>query len=214
VRNLIVDTRSGQVKYAVIASSGFIGVMSTLRLAPSQIMSAATTKRETLFINTTLARWKSAPVFKSAQMASLGEPGRAQEIGRYFGQPEARVASASAPSLSATGGAQPAALKFASDFIGRAVVNRQHQKIGEVLDLLVSFGQPHPAFAIISTGRFLQHGNHYAVPISALAPANGRRLMLNADISVLERAPAFSLQVWNVTSADNQQIYSYSKTPE
>src|SRR5215831_16370296 len=51
LRNLILDMQTGQIKFAVIASGGFVGIGSALKLAPVQIMSAATTKRETLSIN-------------------------------------------------------------------------------------------------------------------------------------------------------------------
>jgi sporulation protein YlmC with PRC-barrel domain len=77
VRNLIIDMRTGRIRYAVIGSGGFIGVRSTLKLAPAQIMSAATTKRETLSVNATMEQWKNAPTFKSSQLSSLAEPGRA-----------------------------------------------------------------------------------------------------------------------------------------
>lgn len=217
VRNLIVDTRSGQLKYAVIASGGLMGFRSTLRLAPAQIMSAATTKRETLSVNATLDHWRRAPVFKSSELALLAQPGRAQEIARYFGQSETHMAGATNPPFSATGSGasqqQTQSLKFASDLIGRTVVNRQHQKIGEVMDLLVSFGQPRPVFAIVSTGKLLQRGHQYAIPLAALSPT-GKRLMLNADSATFEQAPPFTQQVWDANPADTQGIYSYSKAGE
>lgn len=215
VRNLIVDTHSGQLKYAVIASGGFMGFRSTLRLAPSQIMSAATTKRETLSVDTTLDHWKGAPVFKSSQLALLAEPGRAGQIGRYFGQSETHLPGPAKPPLSSTGAGasdqQPQTLKFASDLMGRTVVNRQRQKIGEVLDLLVGFGQPRPVFAILSTGKLFEHGHQYAIPLAALS-TDGRRLMVNADSATLEQAPPFNQEVWDANPADNRRIFSYSKS--
>lgn len=217
IRNLIVDTQSGKLKYAVIASGGFMGFRSALRLAPSQIMSSATTKRQTLSVNTTLDHWQGAPVFKSSQLASLGQPDHAQEIARYFHQSETHLAGTAKPPLPATGagasGQRPESLKFASDLIGKTVINHQHQKVGEVLDLLVSFGQPHPAFAIISTGKLLQRGHQYAIPLAVLS-IDGKRLMLNADSTALEQAPPFNQQVWDANPSDSHGIYSYSKAEE
>lgn len=223
LRNLIINARTGRIRYAVIGSGGFIGAGATLRLAPSQIMSAATTKRETLSIDTTLDEWKGAPRFKSAQLASLSEPNQANQIARYFAKPGLSIASASGAPLSSTGagaGAHPSApqdaLKFVSDFIGKPVINQQQQKIGDVVDLLVGFGQSHPAYAIISTARFFWRGHEYAVPLTALKPSeSGARLMLDVDIAALRQAPPFNQHVWeNAGQSGNRGVYSFSNSRE
>ena len=211
IRNFILDARTGELKYAVIASGGFLGVRSALRLAPVQIMSAATTKRQTLAINTTMDEWFNTPVFKPSQLAWLSQPGRAREIASSF---------AASRSLSQTGAwkqtnAHPHMLKFASDFIGQHVVNPQQQRIGEVLDLLVSFGPPHPAFAIISAGKFFRDGHHYVIPLRALKSDNSRKLFAYVDSNALETAPPFTDEVWNALSpGGSSAIYRYSKIGE
>ena len=222
IRNLIVDTRSGHLKYAVVGAGGFFGVHSTLKLAPVRAMSAATIKRETVALNTTLDHWDHAPSFKSAQLAALGQPDRAREIADYFGQSDIRFANSSPPTLSATGSSageqndlQPAKLKFVSDLIGKRVVNPQQQPIGEVLDLLVSFGQPRPSFAIISTGKFLHHGQQYAVLLTALRQNGDNLLRLNAIAADFLHAPPFNQEVWNKSVAESEPaIYTYSKAGE
>lgn len=212
VRNLILDARTGGLKYAVIASGGFLGVRSTLRLAPAQIISAATTKRQTLAINATMHEWLNAPAFKSSQLASLSEPDQAREIASFF----AASRSLSQTSSDEQTNTQPQTLKFASDFIGQRVVNPKQQRIGEVLDLLISFGRPHPAFAIISTGKFFREGHHYyVIPLSALTKDNPRKLRANVDSSALETAPPFTEQVWNMPNlSDSLAIYRYSRIGE
>lgn len=211
IRNLILDARTGELKYAVIASGGFLGVQSTLRLAPSQIMSAATTKRQTVAINTTKDEWLGAPVFKPSQLASLSEPHRTRQIANSF---------SASRSLSQTGAkkpanTQPVTLKFASDFIGQHVVNPQQQRIGEVLDLLVNFGPPHPAFVIVSTGRFFRGGYRVLIPLSALRQNNRKTLLASVDSSSLETAPPFTEEIWNTPGADGSSaIYRYSKIGE
>lgn len=211
IRNLILDARTGELKYAVIASGGFLGVRSTLRLAPTQIMSAATTKRQTLAINSTMNEWLDAPVFKPSELASFAEPHRTREIANSF---------AASRSLSRTGAGkqtntQPVTLKFASDYIGQRVVNPKQQRVGEVLDLLISFGPPHPAFAIISTGKFFQDGHHYVIPLSALTQDNRKRLLTSVDTSALETAAPFTEQVWNSPiPGGSSVVYRYSKIGE
>jgi sporulation protein YlmC with PRC-barrel domain len=223
LRNLVVDMRSGELKYAVIGSGGFLGVHATLKLAPARIMSAATTKRETLAINVTTERWEDAPVFKASKLASIAEPNRAWAISSYFGRPPVYATKVADHSLSTTGRtieqqsrADPPVLKYASDLIGTRVVDQKGEKVGEIQDLLVSFGRPRPAFAIISTGRFLRRGREYAVPLSALQAMDGdRKLLLDADAGTFQRAPAFDQQAWESTGTNRfDRIYRYSKAED
>jgi sporulation protein YlmC with PRC-barrel domain len=222
VRNLVVDTRSGQLKYVVVASGGFMGVHSTLRLAPSQIVSAATTKRETLAINVTTPRWKLAPVFKSSDLAALGRPERAGKISQYFGESETRIEPLPKKALQPTGNGgkeQTAAdgetLKFASDLVGRRVVNRNQEKIGEVLDLLIGLGEPHQAFAIVSTGRRFRREHQYAIPLSVLNSTDGSgKLIVDMSGDILQQAPPFDQVAWQAADTNSTQIYTYSKSAD
>jgi sporulation protein YlmC with PRC-barrel domain len=220
VRNLVLDVRTGELRYVVIGSGGFLGVHATLKLAPSEVMSAATAKSQTLAVNATATQWSHAPAFKLSSLASLGEPGRAREISRSFKTPPGNASIASTNALSTTGrengtNASEPELKLGSDLIGMRVVNQKQEKIGEVLDLLVSLGEPRPAFAIISTGRLFHREYQYAVPMRALGLSEkNKKLTLNADTAALQQAPPFSQQVWAERERnDSGKIYRYS-TPE
>lgn len=215
MRNLILDTRSGQIKFAVIGSGGFMGVRSTLRLAPAQIMSAATAKRETLSINTTLSRWKGAPTFTRSQLASLGDPDESERISSYFVNSDLRTTGVSGTPRRANGrqtNASPEALKMVSDLIGKTIVNHQRQKIGEVVDVLVGFGRTHVAFAIVSTGKFPWLSREYVIPVTALGPgASKSRMMVDADAATLQKAPPFDQKVWDAGAPETPAVFSYSK---
>ena len=219
VHNLVLDMRGGELKYVVIGSGGLLGVRPTLRLAPSRIMSAATTKRATLAAFTTVGVWNAAPVFKASALASLEDAERSREISRYFQTSAAEAMTTNHRSLSRTGvdtnTARPE-LKFASDIVGMRVVNQKQEKIGEILDILVGFGSPHPAFAVIGSGRLFRHGQEYAVPLSALkSTERERKLLLETDDVKLEQAPLFTEQTWkSPTARSSVSIYRYSKTEE
>jgi sporulation protein YlmC with PRC-barrel domain len=221
LRNLIVDMQTGTLRYAVVSSGGIAGVGTTSRLAPAQFVSAATTKRDTLAINVTTARWNATPSFKSSQLASLAEPGRAEAITRYFEQADASTNFPKAP-LSATGAdragqasASEAKLKLTSDVIGHRVVSNTNEKIGEILDLLVSFGPPHETFAVIAPGRIFRRGHEYAVPLSALNAGDGGKLVLNVDSSTLQNAPAFDQAAWSSRTDPNRTlVYTYPSPTE
>ena len=83
------------------------------------------------------------------------------------------------------------------------------------MDLLVSFGDAQPAFAIISGGRLSHREHQYAVPLNDLSsPGKDSKLTLNANAATLQQAPSFDQQVWETVGANgSNQIYRYS-TPE
>jgi sporulation protein YlmC with PRC-barrel domain len=218
VRNLVLDVKSGRLRYVVIGSGGFFGVRANLKLAPARAMTTATAKRQTLAVNATSTQWSHAPVFKSSDLVSLADPNHAREIARNFEMASTGVSSPNTNSVSTTArgistNSPVPELKFASDLIGMRVVNQKQEKIGEVLDLLVCFGEPRPAFAIISSGRLFHREHRYAVPLTALTSSSGdSKLTLDADAATLQQAPPFNQQVWDA-GANNGQIFRYS-TPE
>jgi len=214
VRNLVLNMNTGNLRYVVIGYGGYLGVHATLKLAPTQVMSAATTKSETLALNATTTQWRQAPAFKYSNLSTLAERDAANEIARYFSISNGVIGNG--VSLSKTGrdqsaDTQPARLKFASDVIGMRVINAKREKIGEVVDLLVSFGQPRPAFAVISSGRLFQHDRQYAVPLTALSTSD-KKLLWNVDAATLQNAPEFDQAAWESRGGAGR-VYRYS-TPE
>ena len=218
VRNLVLNLNDGHLRYVVVASGGYLGVHATLKLVPVRFISAATAKRQTLAINATSPQWRQAPVFKYSSLENLANPQAAQEVSHFFENSGASAANQAKQRL-ATTGREPAeasrpALKFASDLIGMRVVNQKQEKIGEVLDLLVNFGEPRPAFAIISTGRLFHHGNQYAVPLNALARKDNK-LELDADAATLEQAPVFDDTAWQSRGDhDSPRVFRYTSSAE
>lgn len=217
IRNLVLDMNTGKLRYAVIGTGGFFGVNATLKLAPAQVMSAATTKRDTLAIRTTTTHWRSAPVFQYSELAEIAEPHREAEISHYFQASTARTPNGMGNSLRKTGRdshAQPAELRFASDLTGKKVLNGKQEKIGEVLDLLVSFGEPHPVFVVLSTGRLFHREHQYAVPLGAFKRSDGK-LVLDADAATLQHAPPFDEAAWKSGGTNSlHSIFQYSTPSE
>lgn len=216
VRNLVLNLNTGNLRYVVIGSGGILGVRATLKLAPVQVMSAATAKNQTLAINATTMQWRQAPAFKYSSLTAIAEPQRATEISNYF-PASTTNASKTQVALSKTGrepqsNAQPARLKFTSDVIGMHVINQKREKMGEVVDLLVSFGEPRPAIAIISSGRLFHHDQKYAVPLNTLTLSENK-LLWNVDAAALQNAPQFDQAAWQSRASGSSTVYSYA-TPE
>jgi len=217
VHNLVLDMNTGNLRYMVIGYGGFFGVHVTLKLAPTQLISAATTKSQTLAINATTMQWRNAPAFKYSSLTALAEQDRSGEISRHFQSSAKSAVNRSEVSLSKTGrdrsfDTYPMQLKFASDLIGLRVVNQKREKMGEVVDLLVSFGEPRPAFAIISTGRLFDHQRQYAVPLQTLSLSKNE-LTWNVDAAALQSAPHFDEAAWEARGGDGR-VYGYSTSAD
>jgi len=217
VRNVVLNLNTGNLRYVVIGYGGILGVRATLKLAPTQVMSAATTKKQTLAINATTPQWRGAPAFKYSNLTTIAEQDRAREISRYFQTSAKNTANGTDASLSKTGrdqssDTQPAQLKFASDIIGLRVVNQKREKIGEVADLLVGLGEPRPAFAIISGGRMFHHEQQYAVPLKTLTLSDNK-LIWNVDAAALPNAPQFDEAAWE-SRGKSAGAYRYSTPAE
>ena len=218
VRNLVLDMNTGDLRYVIISDGGILGVRSTLKLAPVQMMSAATAKSHPLAVYDTSTQWSGAPAFKYSSLAAIAESDRANEIARYFRTSAKSAARAKDVSLSKTGrnrpDLHPPLLKFGSDVIGMHVVNPKQEKMGEVVDLLVSFGEPRPAFAIISSGRLFHHDQRYAVPLNTLTFSDNK-LTWNADTTALQNAPQFDQVVWQSHGRNiSNHLYRYSTPGE
>jgi sporulation protein YlmC with PRC-barrel domain len=212
VRNLVLNLNNGNLRYVVIGSGGYLGMRATSRLAPVEIMSAATAKDETLAINATTPQWRQAPPFKYSNLSALADRERAGEIARYFRISKTNsTGKQTAVSLSKTGREPSPAprLEFASDIMGMHVVNQKREKMGEVVDLLVSFGEPRPAFVIISSGRLFHHDHQYAVPLNTLTLSDNK-LLWNVDAAALPNAPEFDLGAWTSRGRNiSPQVYRY-----
>jgi hypothetical protein len=117
--------------------------------------------------------------------------------------------NANARSLAAAGG-KGQTLRLASDLVGKAVVGRPRENIGEVSDLLLDFGAQNPAFAIVSAIRFARRDEGLVVPVSCLSPAPNGDLLFAANLARLEQAQPFDEKAWkSARLAGTDAVYRY-----
>jgi hypothetical protein len=151
----------------------------------------------------------------------LANPETAREVSRAFDISALKSTNGTTAHLATTGreGAQADPptpnLKLASDLMGMRIVNQKQEKIGEVWDLLVSFGESRPAFVIISSSRLFRHGHQYAVPLDALNRSDNK-LVLNADVATLDQAPFFDEAAWNSRDggSNSVRVYRYATSSQ
>jgi len=213
LRDLAFDMTSGQLKYVIVASGGFLGFGTKLRVVPAGLLTPATAKRNTASLDVARKHWMGAPTIRRSHRDSLSDSQRQLEIGRFYGITD------TATSLSPTGrdssqSHPPGAssLKFASEIIGTDVLDRKREALGEVLDLLITFDDTDTAFAIISAGKLLRNGDSkFAVALADLRRGSDGRLIFDADRQALQNAPRFDPSAWkNVGKSGAPRAYRYS----
>jgi sporulation protein YlmC with PRC-barrel domain len=221
VRDFAVDRQHGRLEYVIVATGGHLGVGTRLKAVPPRIMAAGTAKRNTVALQLTREQWNRAPICKPAEIPSLNQSRPAGLLQKFYSDaaPDIQIASRESPGVEAAGsspaetgqreGRHPAntPLILASDFIGKRVVNRQHEKVGEILDLLVEFSGEKPVFALMATSRLFKAREHqYAVPLRSLMPTDeAGEWMIDANRELLERAGPFDSRAWNLDTL----IYRY-----
>jgi sporulation protein YlmC with PRC-barrel domain len=210
LRDLVLDLQGGRVKYAVVASGGFLGVRSRLRAVPPHLLSAATAKRNTLALNLAGANWDVAPTFRLFEYPSLARTDRSRAIDEFYKQATAESAApASVPTnapLAQTGRdalsdfpeSDSKQLKLASNLVGAVIRNRAQDRLGEILDLLVVFDEHAPVFVILQGGGRLTRDRErrYAVPLRALTPGASGGWTLDVDRDALPRAVDFDGRIF------------------
>ena len=86
----------------------------------------------------------------------------------------------------------------ASKIIGEAVINRKHEDLGKVHELVMDAETGIIAYAVLSFGGFMGMGNKlFALPWKALefSPTD-MKLILNVDKEKLKNAPGFDKENW------------------
>lgn len=75
----------------------------------------------------------------------------------------------------------------ATMLMGRSVINREHEKLGKLNELMIDANTGHLTYAVLSF-----NGSRYAVPWRAFELADGEsKLILDVDKDKLKAAPGF-----------------------
>jgi sporulation protein YlmC with PRC-barrel domain len=182
VNDFIIDSRSGKVVYAVIASGGVLGVGETLRAVPfTALRHDATAGEERLTLNIDQAKWEQAPSFMRDQLASLSQEQRRQQIFQYYGQSSQAQSTSprSGPGQNQGGasgaqgqsGAQSAQqLVLASAVIGKEIQSGS-QNVGTVEDVIVQIKNRTAAALIDPSDDFAGTDQKFIVPFNKLTKA-------------------------------------------
>jgi sporulation protein YlmC with PRC-barrel domain len=197
VEDFIVDTRSGNVDYALVSSSHGLGLRRRFHILPPQLLSAATAKKGVLELDIGYTRWQHAPRFKMTDLAAVSSSQQKEQIYSYFSQSVTNQPVHTPERHTTTGH-----LEFATLIIGMKVANRQHQPLGHFSDLLVDLSGQRTVLAVVIPDRAIVESGSFAVPLSLLRPSGATRLLiLDASRKRFADAPILDEQSWTKDSA-------------
>ncbi len=99
---------------------------------------------------------------------------------------------------SASSGSSLGYVQLASKLMGKSVINRQNEKLGDVENILVDIASGRIVAVIIASGGFLEMGEELsAIPPTALSYSSNRvALQLDASKEMLTAAPHFKASQW------------------
>ncbi len=85
IDNLVIDTRTGKVEYAIFkAGGGFLGVGEKLHAVPWQALDY-NPSRQTFVLNTTKDKLENAPSFKRDSWPDMSDRSWRDQLDRYYG---------------------------------------------------------------------------------------------------------------------------------
>lgn len=179
VNDMVINARTGEVMFVVLASGGFAGVGVQLKPVPPKALTQGWAKRGVLTVDINPRHWEAAPRMNKERLKTLGDPLVASTIYAFYHQPwrnEKNVLAATHSDDSP----QPV-LKLASELMGESVLNPQQGEIGRVSDLAVDLKNPNSSGAIIATVD--AHNKRFLIPFDHFENAfDGNALLLNTGL--------------------------------
>jgi sporulation protein YlmC with PRC-barrel domain len=205
IRNVIFD-QSGEAKYAIIATGGFLGLGEKMVAVPFDMLEPAP-EQNAFMVNVPEAKLKDAPVFSEKTYNAEWE----NKVNTYFGAPEkaARTPEAQMPEQ----GAAPAAganIVQMSNLMDKNVTAQEGEKIGTVHDVILQNGKI--TYLLVSTG---MGAEPIVVPWQS-AKVEPEQNVVSLDIAKakLDNAPRFAEgDLAKVDTPEwSQKIHSYYGT--
>jgi sporulation protein YlmC with PRC-barrel domain len=84
IKEIMLDTRSGKVRYAVLSFGGFLGMGDKLFAVPWDALSLDTENKR-FVLNVEKERLKDAPGFDKGKWPNMSDPSWAKKVHAYYG---------------------------------------------------------------------------------------------------------------------------------
>lgn len=214
IEDFIVDTRTGQVIYAILSFGGILGIGNKLFAVPWNAMDLNTDKHA-FVLNVDKDKLKNAPGFEKESWPDMTRRDWGESVHKFYGQqpywakegavieqpgetrrqPEA--ASKVRP-ITSTSAVENQGLIKASALKGEKVRNRAGEDLGKIEEIMIALDTGKIGYMVLSFGGALGIGNKlFAVPWDAMTlDLDKREYILDIPKEKLKQAPGFDKDNW------------------
>jgi len=204
IDDLVVDLKSGEIKYSALSFGGVAGIGSKLFAVPWSAMTFVLGEPNKpnsrhFVIDKTKDQFDNAPSFDSSHWPNVADPKWAASIDKHYS-----VKRQEEPSpKSAEEGRQTVAYETvfrASKIKGMDVRNNANEHLGSIDEIVIDVAKGHVEYLALSFGSVFTGGNKlFAVPLSSctLNHANDKTFItLHVSQEQLRNAPGFDKNNW------------------
>ena len=183
IKDLVVDTTSGKVQYAVISFGGFLGLGDKLFAYPLEKFERMG-ERGRLALNVDKEKMKSAPGFDDKSWPNFTTATYRGDVDKFYGTKSA-----------------PANVRFAraTQILKGDVKDGANKDIGDIEDIVVSLPSGRVSYVVLEFDRAWNPDNKLvAMPMKALKSedGDGTDLVYQASRDQLKGAPLFEKNKW------------------
>lgn len=223
VRDIIIDTDRGRVKYVAVSYGGFLGLGSKLFAVPFEafeLRPATQDKEAVLLLSLNEEMLRKAPGFDADNWPNMASQEFVQAIDKHYADRDGGLNIKAGPvavdinlnrdaDRSRNHQVDPLAVHRADELIGMSVVNSANEKLGSINDLMVDMSNGDLRYAALSVGGLAGIGdNMHAVAwknfrLKHNAQEDTNQLVLNANPETLEKAKGFDQNNWPLLANPN-----------
>lgn len=183
IKDLVVDTTSGKVQYAVISFGGFLGMGDKLFAYPLEKFERVG-ERGRLVLNVDKEKMKSAPGFDDKSWPNFTTATYRGEVDKFYGTESA-----------------PANVRFAraTQILKGDIKDGANKDIGDIEDMVVTLPSGRVSYVVLEFDRAWNPDNKLvAMPMKALRSedGDGTDLVYPASREQLKGAPSFEKNKW------------------
>jgi sporulation protein YlmC with PRC-barrel domain len=201
IDDLVLDMKTGEVRYAALSFGGFAGFGSKLFAVPFGSMKFMfgepnkTNSRHFVF-DVTKDQLDRAPGFDSSHWPNVADPTWSASIDKHYNFERKPLATAPGDATASAANVRFETVFRASKIKGMDVRNDANENLGSVNELVIDITKGHVKYVALSYGSWFT-GDHklFAVPLSALTLNHANdKTFFTAHVSqeTLKNAPGFT----------------------
>jgi sporulation protein YlmC with PRC-barrel domain len=204
IQDMVIDTASGDIRYAAVTYGGFLGFGNKLFAVPFEALQvgreSGDSDNRVMILDVSEEQLKGAEGFDEDRWPSFADESFAAELDKLYGvdrQTATDRAAGSDPSVTR------GPVVKASGLIGANLHNRQEESVGKIHDLVIDAAEGKLRYVAVTYGGFLGFGNKlFAVPFESFEyqrdPDNRQSIAVVLDITQdkLDRSEGFDQDNW------------------